>query len=140
MEMAVILFFIVLLIPGLLLILTVQSMIKGRERLEEECRLERERINSRALRRRVSRRSVHEHDSAPAEELASKFASTEQALQAHEDASVQSSKAQAADPWQDLNASQLSMAFESFLLSESPATDPFATSQINEAFEKFLSG
>ena len=140
MEMTVILFFIVLLLPGLWLILTVHSMIKGRERLEEECRIERERINSRSLRRRISRRSVHERVGAPAEDLASKFASTEQALQAHEDASVQSSKAQAADPWYDFSASQLGVAFESFLLSESPSTDLFTTSQINEAFDKFLSG
>ncbi|HEX8652737.1 MAG TPA: hypothetical protein VF708_18115 [Pyrinomonadaceae bacterium] len=140
MEMAVILFFIVLLIPGLWLILTVQGMIKGRERLEEEWRIERERINWRPLRRRISRRPVQEHNGSPAEELASKFASAEQALQAREAASVQSSKAQAADPWHDFNASQLSMAFESFLLSESPSTDLLTTSQINEAFDKFLSG
>lgn len=104
MEPSVVIFFILLLIPGFWLILSVGSLIKRREMLDEQYRIEQEHTKSLTQRRHISRRPVQHHE------------------EAHEEEIVVASPA-------------LTTAGEA---SEAHSPDIFTTSQVNEAFEKFL--
>src|ERR1044071_3981761 len=125
MEPSVFIFFILLLIPGFWLIFSVRNLIKQRERLDDSYRIEQERIKSLTQRRRISRRPVQDHEETHVKEASPAVASV-------------NSDAQTLDSLQNLNDAQPGAALESFLMPETPSSDIFTTSQVNEAFEKFM--
>jgi hypothetical protein len=142
MELGVILFFLILMIPGCWLILGFRRIVRQREWLDEQQRIEQQRIeqqriNAMSVRRRSSgASSAQGHSGAPVEDAAPAVASTEPAL-AHEAASGDWSDAQAEDSWQDLNSSHIGTAFESFQHRTTHSSERFTPSQVDDAFEKF---
>jgi hypothetical protein len=136
MELSVILFFILLMIPGCWLILSIRQEINERKWLNEQQRIEQERMAAMSVRHRSARRSAWGHAGAPGVGVSPATVSTEPPL-AHQDASKGWSGAQA-DSWQDLTDSHVGAAFESFLRLSPRSSEGFTTSQIDEAFEKFL--
>ena len=136
MELSGIIFFLALLIPGLWLILSIRQEINQRKWLDEQHRLEQERVAAMSARRRSSRRYAQPHAGSSVEGVSPAMASTEPAL-AHQDASHDWSSAQE-DSWQNLTDSHVGAAFESFLRLSPRSAEGFTTSQIDEAFEKFL--
>lgn len=142
MEMSIIIFVTILLIPGIWLVVVLGREFKQREWLQDQRRIEQERIASRSSMRRPLRPSAAHPTSSTAEPIAPERVNSAPA-RPEEAASQDSSDAQAsASSWQDLTASQVGTAFESFhdeLPTQLPPDDTATAAQVNEAFEKFLS-
>jgi hypothetical protein len=145
MEMSIIIFVTILLIPGIWLIVVIGREFKQREFLQEQRRIEHERIASRsAFLRPASRRFAARPIVSTVEPNApARGSAVATPAQPDEAASQDSSYADASNSsWQDLTASHVGTAFESFqdaIPTETPPDDTTTTSQVDEAFEKFLS-
>jgi hypothetical protein len=121
MELSVLIFFLALLIPGFWLIFTIGREYRRREGFNQQWRIEQERAAYLAVLRRAPLRSA----ALPSPPMV-------------EPSAPGSSSAQG-DSWQDLTASNLVIAFESFQSAiPQPPSEQFLIPQIDEAFEKFM--
>jgi hypothetical protein len=136
MEGGIFLFFIILLVPGLWLVFSFRREVKQRLWYEEQRRMEQKRATSISALGRSSRRSAPGHTRLPVEialaELDRRGASSSEKTVSTGRSDVQR------DSWQDLTVPIMGAAFESFLRQTSRPSEDITTSQVNEAFEKFL--
>ena len=141
MDLIAILFVVALLIPGLYLILIIGREFKRREWFTHERRIEQELAElaaRRAALRRISRRSAASPTGSTIAPLAYESGSAAAPVRADEAVNQDSRSAQG-DSWQDLTASHIGAAFESFLSAiPQPRSNVITTSQVDEAFEKFM--
>jgi hypothetical protein len=135
MDLSIVLFVAALFIPGLCLILIIGREFRQRAWFEDQLRIEQQLMARRSALRRISRRPAARPTGLAGEP--SEGARGSSAL-AGEAAYRDSGSAQG-DAWQDLTASHLGVAFESFqsVISESHSY-AITTSQVDEAFENFL--
>ena len=136
MESVTLLFFIILLIPGLWLVFTFRRDIKQRRWEEEEqARIEQERAIHVSAQRRFSRRPAPGDARLPVETAppapANNGAAPEEQAASTDWSSVR------LESWQDLTSSNMGAAFEIFLHETEQLSEDIMTSQIDEAFEKF---
>jgi hypothetical protein len=136
MELAIFIFFIVLLLPGLWLVLDFRREIKDREWGVEQQRIEHERIAAMATMRRRSYRHSVQARTLSAVETLQPAETTNKAAPARNDVSLDARRTPA-DIWREMDTSHLDTAFENFLNATSHPCDTLTTSQISEAFEKF---
>ncbi|MGB7921875.1 MAG: hypothetical protein WCF57_01390 [Pyrinomonadaceae bacterium] len=132
MEMSIFIFFLALLIPGIWLVLVIGREFKRREGFSDQQRIEQEHAAYLAARRRVPLRSAAHTAQTPASPVA--------ASMAKEATAKSSSSAQEGGSRQDATPLGNGTAFENLLgaTSQQPASDQFKSSQLEEAFEKFL--
>lgn len=136
MDLIAVLFVVALLIPGLFLVLIIGREFKRREWFTHEQRIEQELAARRAALRRISRRPAARPVGSTVEPLAYETGSAAAPVKEAVDQEARSAQG---DSWQDLTASHIGAAFESFLSAiPQPRSNIITTSQVDEAFEKFM--
>ena len=133
MEGGIVLFFIIIFIPGLWLVFNFRREIKQRLWFEERRLMEQER----AIRASARRYFAPGHARLPVD-IAPPAPPISGAERVEKSISTDSSSVQL-ESWQDLTASNMGAAFEIFLRETAHPSEWIMTSQIDEAFEKFLS-
>ena len=133
MESGIFLFFIILFIPGLWLVFSLRREIKHRLWFEEQRLIEQERAAHIA----ALRRSATGHARLPVE-IALPVPPHSGAETAEKEATHTDLSGVQAESWQDLTASNVGAAFEIFLHETAQSSEWIMTSQIDEAFEKFM--
>jgi hypothetical protein len=139
MDWIVVLFVVALMIPGFCLILIIGREFRQREWFKDQLRIEQQLMARRAALRRISRRSAARPAGLAGEPSARARGSAVASPALAAEAAYPDSGSLQGDAWQDLTASHLGVAFESFLslISES-RSHVITTSQVDEAFESFL--
>lgn len=137
METGVVVFFIILFVPGLWLVFRFRQDIKQRLWFEEQRRIEHERARSTRTpaRHRSPRRSAPDDVPLPVE-IAPPATARTGAETAEKAASTDGSSSQR-ESGRDLTASKVGAAFEIFLNETTSPDEDVTPSQVDEAFEKF---
>jgi hypothetical protein len=136
MENGVFVFFIILFVPGLWLVFSFRREIRQRLSYEEQRRIEHERATRISVLHRPSRPSPSGHARLPVEiappTLENRVAAHSEKVPATDWSSAQR------DSRQDITASNIGAAFEIFLDATPPPSEEITTTQIDDAFEKFV--
>ena len=138
MELTILIFFILLMLPGLWLVLNFRREIKEREWNAERRRIEHERIATMAaMQQRRSARPLVAAQTRSAVATPQPAATGNAPASTSDDVASFDASPAPADMWREMDTSHLDMAFENFLNATSHPCDTLTTSQISEAFEKF---
>ena len=132
MDSGIFLFFIILLVPGLWLVFSFRRDIRQRLWFEEQWRIEQQ---QRAIRIPAPCRPPG-HARTPVE-TAPRAPASRGAKPAEKPTPTDESSVYL-ESWQDFTASNMGAAFEIFLRETTHPADDIMTSEIDEAFEKFL--
>lgn len=138
METGVVLFFIILFVPGLWLVFSFRRDIKQRLWFEEQRRIEHERARETrtSARRRSSRRSAPVDDARLPVEIVPP-APAHRGAEPTEKATATDGSSGQMESGQDLTVSTMGAAFEVFLHETTSPSEDVTPSQVDEAFEKF---
>lgn len=140
MELSIILFFMILLVPGLWLVLSIGREFKQRQELNDQRRIEHERAAYISTRRRAPSRSVAPPEYPTVETFAQEATASVIAPVADNETAHQGSSGARGGSRHDRTTPHTGTAFEQFLSATPHApSDQFLTSQVDEAFEQFLS-
>jgi hypothetical protein len=139
MELSIVIFFFILLIPGLWLVLSIGREFRQREVLNEQRRIEQERVAHLVARRRAPSRSAPHRTHPTVEPFAQATAvSVAPPAPVNEAAAGGESSAQGSSRT-NMRTPQPETAFEGFLsATPPPPSDQFGISRLDEAFEQFM--